>query len=332
MGKKHHIVQSKYLAQWQNTDSDNQLNIYSIPENKILKRGPAWPGFRRTDYNILDEDDDLYYLPEDVTEKIDTEAINVVRIIDPTSKIILSDYDRSVLSHYIALQYVRTPRYREELNAMVEKVVKQALKENVLAKNYRFKKEDLIKFVSNNYQEKEILNILKEMSEEEINKQFFDLPNRDDLKIILTNSGHSKQILKIERLAKEIFKFDWLFLVAQKETAFVTSDNPCFVFSTSKINQGLSSINGITIFPLSPKVCVAVKSNSNIYRERFLNIDKLQVRDINKLILYNSHQCIVAKDEKQLKHLIKDYDFTNHKGTREVVVYNFNKFTLFNLE
>lgn len=48
---KHHIVQAKYLAQWQSSDTRNQLNIYFIPENKYIERGTGWKGFWRKDFN-----------------------------------------------------------------------------------------------------------------------------------------------------------------------------------------------------------------------------------------------------------------------------------------
>jgi len=72
---KHHIVQGKYLAQWRKSGTENQLNIYVIEENQIIERGPGWKGFWREDYNVLEDEGEKSYLPEDVTAIIDSKGI-----------------------------------------------------------------------------------------------------------------------------------------------------------------------------------------------------------------------------------------------------------------
>jgi len=76
---KHHIVQDKYLTQWRKSRAENQLNIYLIPQNKHIERGPGWKIFWRENFNIFDENKQNFYLPEEVAACIDSLGIKVIR-------------------------------------------------------------------------------------------------------------------------------------------------------------------------------------------------------------------------------------------------------------
>lgn len=105
---RRHIVQGKYLTQWRKADTKNQLNIYFIPENRYIERGPGWKGFWRDDFNIFDNDKDKFYLPEKVTAIIDSRGIEAIRNIDCVKQNQLNGEERSYIAFYVALQYIRT--------------------------------------------------------------------------------------------------------------------------------------------------------------------------------------------------------------------------------
>ena len=170
------------------------------------------------------------------------------------------------------------------------------------------------------------------MTDEEINQQSYKFLHSDDFEIRLTNTGHSKQILKIDRLAKNIFELKWNFAIAPKGTSFITTDNPCFTISSSKIRQGLLSPNVLIFFPLRPDLCIIIKPVLKSKKENYINIDKKKVREINKLILENSYQCAIAKDKIHLECLTKNYDYKNHRKSRDVAVYKKGDYVMFNLE
>ena len=128
---KHHIVQAKYLAQWQSSDIKNQLNIYFIPENKFIERGTGWRGFWRKDFNVFDGEKDKFYLPENVTALIDSKGIESIRKIDYSNQKQLSGEERSCVAFYVALQYIRTPRYREETNKFMEATIKYFMRQDI---------------------------------------------------------------------------------------------------------------------------------------------------------------------------------------------------------
>src|SRR3990167_4711916 len=121
---KHHITQNKYLTQWRKSETENQLNIYVIPENEYIERGPSWKGFWRENFNVLDDEDpEKFYLPEDVAADIDSQGIEVIRNIDCKTQNQLDGKKRSVLAFYVTLQYIRTPRFREEKDKYLEKII-----------------------------------------------------------------------------------------------------------------------------------------------------------------------------------------------------------------
>lgn len=330
---KHHIVQDKYLIQWRKTDTKNQLNIYFIPENKYIERGPGWKGFWREDFNVFDNDEDKFYLPENVTAIIDKRGIETIRRIDCIKQNQLSGEERSCVAFYVALQYIRTPRYREETDKFMEATIKYFMRQDISSPNkINISKDEILEHCLMNKREQEVFEKIKDMSDEEIKKQTFDFLHSNDFNIRLTNTGHSKNILKIEKLAKGLFEVQWLFLIAPKDSAFVTSDNPCFTLSLTKIRTGLLSPNVIVFFPLRPDLCIAIKPSVKSQREHFLKLDKKKVKELNQLVLKNSYQCLIAKDKRQLENLTHNFDYRNHRKSREVVVREFGNYVMFNVE
>lgn len=302
--QKHHIVPKGYLKQWINeNNNDNKLNIYTIKDNNYIKKGVNWKGFWRKNYNIMD-DDLKKFLPEEFTADIDSKGLNVIKKLNIKSQNQLSDYNRSVLSFYIALQYIRTSKNREEVDKMIEEFIKLSLKEDIVNNNI-----DKIFF-----------------------RELYQALNDGYFGIKINNIGHSKQILKIDKLAEEIFKLEWIFLITPKNTSFITSDNPCFTISSSKISQRILSKDTITLFPIRPDVCIFINPKKKSYIEKYIKFNKKEIKEINENILKNSYNCIITKNEKHLKSLVKNYDYKNHKQSKKVATYETNNYTIFNFE
>ena len=330
---KHHIVQDKYLAQWKKDNTINHLNIYIIPQNKCVDGNTKSKLFWRDDFNILNDDQEKSYLPEDVTSVIDTKGIEAIKKIDYFSQTQLSGEDRSAIAFYVALQYIRTPRHREESNKMMQATIRHYMRKDVSSPDkFRLSKKEILKHQPINQHEKEALEKISLMSDEEIKKQAFEFIQGDDFMVKLTNTGHSKSILKVDRLAKELFEFQWVLFVAQKGALFVTSDNPCFTISPTKIMNGLLSPRSTVIFPLRPDLCISIKPSMKSMTEHFFELNDNQVQGINELILANSYQCIVAREKTQLENLTNSFDYKKHRKSRDVVVSESGDYTMFNIE
>jgi hypothetical protein len=330
---KHHIVQDKYLTQWRKTDTENQLNIYVISENNYIERGPGWKGFWRDDFNVLEDDGEKSYLPEEVTSVIDAKGIEAIRGIDTSHQELSSAIEaRSCIAFYVALQYTRTPRHREETNKLIEATTRHFMRKDLPTPDkVSISKEKILEHQPQNKMEKDALEKISKMTQEEINSQIFEAIHGDTFRIGLTKTGHSKGILKVDRHAKKIFEMQWLFLVAPKGTSFITSDSPCFTVSDSKMN-GLLSPFSTVYFPLRPDVCLYIKPSMKSKAEHYMKLNKKQVRDINLLILSNSTDCVIAKDKIHLEKLTSDFDHINHRKSRDISISESGPYTMFSAE
>jgi len=279
---KNHIVQDKYLFQWYRKN-ENFFSLYLIKENSIKDRvNTNWRGFWRKGFNILDGEifsDDDYNFPEEFTNKVDSPGISVIRLLDAKNKKHLDGKDLSILSLYVALQYFRTPRFRDELNSIKELVIKEF------------------------YEEKEK-----------------KLPDTDDFPV----KKQMEFILRIEEFAKKIFNFRWIFLLAPKDTSFITSDSPCFAIDNdeSNVDKGFLSYEANIIFPLRPDICLMINNDKN-QGQFFLELNKQNVRDINRLIIENAYSAVVASDKNHLIHLTRNLDYKNHKPYRKAIAHKF---------
>jgi len=330
---RHHIVQDKYLTQWRKADTENQLNIYVIPENNIIERGPGWKGFWREDFNVLNSDDGKSYLPEDIASLVDTKGIEAIKRIDRLIRAQLDGTDRSFIAFYVALQYVRTPRRREETNKLMRATIQHFMRKDISSVDHvHMTKAEILKHTPINKHEEKALEEISKMSDEEVRQKIFESIHGGDYVAGLNNTGHSKQILKVDREAKELFESQWLFLVAPKGTSFVTSDNPCFTISTSKIMNGLLSPKSIVFFPLKPDICIYIRPGIKSQKEEYLDLNEKEVDEINQLVLFNSYECVVAKDREQLENLTKEYNYKNHKKSRDVTISELGDYTMFNME
>lgn len=336
--QKHHTVQEAYLKQWIKSPTENYFCIYVIPENTYIEKGgPGWSGFFKNDFNILKGEGSFYYLPEKFATRIDTLGINVIRKIDTIHKEQLSGEDRSALSAYIVLQYIRTPRYREELDKLLEKQFQYSIKKDPSSPNkISTAKEEILKHKPINKQEELALEWVRKVSNKEIESLVSQSMCGENLHLRLTKTGHSKYILKlVNQLAKELFEFRWSFLIAGKETSFITSDNPCFNISKRKIGNGLLSPSSITIFPIRPDLCICMEHIKPIMyskTEGYVRLDKQKVKSINRMIIANSYQAVVARDAKHLKSITKNFDYKNHRKTRDIVIREKGDYTMFNIE
>lgn len=331
--ERHHVVQRKYLSQWRTSEDTSQLYVYLIPQNEIIERGPDWKGFWRKDYNILSNEDTKSYLPEEITEVVDTKGLNAIRSIDPGKETQLSGEDRSALAFYIALQYIRTPRHREETNKGMHALITHFMRKDLKSPDdVKLTKELVLSEPPKNDYERKAHEAIKDMTDAEIRKAVYDSIHGEDLKTKLTNTGHSKSILKVDKQAKGLFDAQWLFLVAPSDTPFITSDNPCFAIAPGKILQGLLSPMATVIFPLRPDICVYIKPKTQSHAEHYLQLTADQVKGINTLILEHSYQSAVANDKGILTDLIRDFDHTKHKSSRDVVITEKGPYTFFNLQ
>jgi hypothetical protein len=326
---RHHIVQEKYIRQWCSNQKDCQAWIHTHSDEKTFQKGPGWRGFWREDFNIYDQEgeEDVYYLPEDVTARIDNLGLTAIKNIEFDKQ--FEGYQRCHVAFYAALQYVRTPKFREDSNAMVDAQTKHWWRlDTPTPDDVRMTREDILKEEPVGKKEQEMHEKVKDMTDEEFKQTLYESIHGDDVKIQLTNAGHSKQILKVDKYARSIFDFKWTILLAPTGTNFITSDSPCFSFAYNNRmpGAGLCSHNAITVFPLSPSICLWIDPSVENKNEHFVKLSRSRVRDVNQQILKHSNDCVVAIDKSHLERLTKNY---KHTKSREVTAKSIGPYTLF---
>ncbi len=328
--QRHHIVQKAYLAQWV---KNTQLQIYIISENTFIEKGTKWRGFYRENFNVLDDSKNEYYLPEKVTNVIDTAGIGAIRKINSQIKSQFSDEVRNSLAFYVALQYIRTPRFRIESDILMEKMIKHLMRADVVSPDkVHVTKKDILADLPRNILETESMGIIQDMTEEEFKVEVFNAIHSDDVSIKLSATGHSKGILKVSDLAEKLHAFQFLILHAPENSTFITSDNPCFVISEHKFISGPCGPSSITFFPLSPKICLCINAKIQSYQEIHADITEEDVVRINAMILTNSYECVVSETKIQLDDLVSGYDFAHHKKSREATIHENGDYVFINLE
>jgi hypothetical protein len=313
----HHVVPKSYLNQWRGFD--NQLQLFTHDDGRFFKRGSDWTGFKRKNYNIY-QDENNFYLPEQITEKVDAQAIEVIRSISFNQP--LTGYERSVIATAVALQYMRTPRFRAESDLMLE----AQFKEPFLEHQRKRTDEDLIKLKQEIVSEKPetsrdslaIEEIIK-MTDQEFIDSYRDFIMGDNSRLGLNTFGHSKFIFKVPEKAEGIFRFLWLVYKAPKDSSFITSDNPCFAVpkEESDFGVGLFSPNGLIIFPLRPDLCLIICPGTKACDEVYKKLSKSLTKEINQLIVKHSYDVVVGGNTTHLESLLKNY---SHKKTKEVSV------------
>ena len=145
--------------------------------------GESWSLF-----NVLQDEEGTSYLPEVVTAVIDSKGIEAIRKIK--AEVQLSGEDRSAIAFYTALQYIRTPRHREESDKFMDATVKHFMrKDTPTHDDVRMSKEELLKHEPANQREEEALRKISGMSEEEINTAIFDAIHGEDISVRLTKTS-----------------------------------------------------------------------------------------------------------------------------------------------
>jgi hypothetical protein len=178
-------------------------------------------------------------------------------------------------------------------------------------------------------EEKQFFKEVEEMTEEEFQSHIPSNEEVSKLKMVLSTEGHSKIMLRAPEHGETVYDFHWTFFIAREGTSFATSDNPCFTVSRDprKHFSGLASDWSVTIFPLSPKVLLYIDNSRKTHNERFIPAPKSIAKYLNRLIVANSYDCVVAKDVNHLRSLVKNYKHRKHREgkTDEFGPYTFTR-------
>jgi hypothetical protein len=191
------------------------------------------------------------------------------------------------LSNFIGQQISRVPVFRNFINARMDEVPNEIIREKVLSKKFETKYgKNAIKMremaLSGNYP---------------VRFKFKEPFDRQD-GVILSS------IMLGRKFSSLLFGMNWIFLVSRDSGLFFTSDNPArlsFLTSGSAtIDFNKPNTNIEISFPISPScTLLAHYHNESHYRHRFTFVDPLTVDEFNSGVFRTANRYIYCSKQEQ---------------------------------
>ncbi|WP_404970961.1 DUF4238 domain-containing protein [Vibrio campbellii] len=283
IAKNQHYVPQFILKNFSNGNKD-QVYVFDKAGDKTFRSNVRNVASENGFYNfqVDDEEHSLEPLLCDIEAK---SALIINRIIESESLSHLTKEDKSILSHFMAIQFVRTKDYREHYKDGAIKLL-EALK-------------------------------VRGFTDDVLEYHEFNIPSDDDIK-----EFGLQAILDAPRIAPFFYKKDWTIQKAPNEAKLYISDHPIsmnnFYPATGiRSNLGLA-VEGIQLnFPISPKLSIGMhcptllekfkreilnaKANLLLSPTANLNIEPIKVMD--KLISSFETGSPIALTKDNVTHL-----------------------------
>lgn len=298
--KRHHFVSRFYLKGFVDPRNVPYIWIYEKGCNEVRKASSK-------DIAVIE---DFYSFRKiDGTKNIDSFE-NFFQILEenaaPSIKKILKEEkitneERSHLSTFIALQFLRVPSFRNDIKEMIESEIVSHQKGLASEKN-RF--TDYLDSFGPAKEE-----ILAGTDEEELRSYIIDGKYK-------VRVDKDRSLLYIYELlfsiGSTIHQFYWNFLISPNSYKFVTCDNPFFYFDPKKsLSQqkgvGLMSPNTELSFPLSKDI--AILATSKYSTDEYKNVSDKMVKEINRRTVISAQRFVFSSHKYNgLNKLIKEFE------------------------
>lgn len=232
-------------------------------------------------YYQIDEQGEVNHIAlEDAISDIERIGNNIIDDIINMSampNVYLSIEKKSNLAFYIALMQTRGPAFRNGINELYGDVAVRALKATVNSKFLVDTQSPLKQLI----EEKGLLEVIR--------------PS------ILTTVSLAHMLEGARQIAQSFLLKQWTVLTACHGSEFITSDNPVTFFSkTAKYGVGPGHRAAITVFPLSPKLCLYIESAVNPDLElNIRNCSELEQSEFNKLIYNGAMKNVLSTSKNE---------------------------------
>ncbi|MCD5390201.1 MAG: DUF4238 domain-containing protein [Candidatus Pacebacteria bacterium] len=317
--KKHHYLPQFYVKGFTNNQahvfvlnkSTGKINkqgkngtfhkykFYTVDFNKHKQRSPESAERMRKQFGLEKVDTSGYIEYPDMIEDLlgDSETASAPIIRKLIERKNITERERFELSTFIALMYTRNPLFHKFVSEIEEQRVNQGIKK-------MFENEENIKDMYN--------KILEEDYENEIDVQkILDCVNEDRYKVKVPKElTVQMMLLGVTTIDKILYNKTWLILEAPLLTSFITSDQPVFMNHPIALEQGPFSVGVETqgvevIFPISKELILIMRKTPIKDDILYKKINRLEVRNLNKLIFSHSQRYIIARDSDLIKNLMK---------------------------
>ncbi len=313
--KNQHTVQKAYLSQW---EIDDDFFVYDLNKKKLYDKNSPKTIFREEYiYNWNDFEGRDRYLIDDIFTDIENQGFPVIQKILNNP---INGDEKQLLSLYVALQTIRTPKMRDYMHELT-----LAISKNGLIEQLKDSKKKIALLNEMPKESHEFINNIASDPEKNVNDLFNNkfIFNIKNIREIWLQSS----LTVLKDLAQSNFHAHWFLFQAGKRRSFITSDNP--VTTISQINASCKAtkenVNFTQVtFPLSPKFLLLIHkdhrktSSHKVYKTKRMECSD-SVREFNWRTATYADRYIVSHSDKLLLKIseITYPDWVNIRHNKE---------------
>jgi hypothetical protein len=249
---------------------------------------------------------------EDLFSMIEGNAATAIRNVYANRKV--TDREIGDIATFVAFQYTRTPAYKASTENHVQ-VIGEAVSRKMLEAT---PKEWMKKFLAEkgkNLTDAEIEDIKDFGTNKKRSRIEFDVPTEYWIKTVLDTSMI---------FANLFATMDWNFIIADKQYAFITTDNPFLLLPPKYVSPyrgvGLATSGSIKIIPLLSNMVLEIGDESEKPTITFSTVNKNYYRPLNRSLMAQSERFTFAPEKGKLEKMVKDIKPYNIKSKKDILL------------
>lgn len=291
--KRHHYLPQFYLKEF--ADPSDKVWLYDRETGKLWHTHVKDVCVETHYYSITKPDGSKDPSLEKIFSGMESKAKNVIDKLNKNEPI--TEEEKAELAMFIAFQFVRVPGFEHEINDNAEKIMKKMAE-------VAFCSEERAKIMLSKHKEtnaKEHVEVTP--------KELVEFVKKDGYNIVFNREFSLAMSVKLSREFYDLFmQMNWVFLMAPKDKAFVTSDNPFMLLPPKNYKPGIYGVGLITegakkIIPLSSRVCLYMGDHGNNVLGYKVQLQDLKSINLNGAV--NSTRYVIARDKALLEKIIK---------------------------
>ncbi|MCH8094102.1 MAG: DUF4238 domain-containing protein [Chloroflexi bacterium] len=300
--KRHHTLAQFYLNGF---CLDGKLWLYDRELDEYRQQTPRNTTVQSHYYSFRDESGERITGIESALAQIEGQASQIIEKLGARTPIDIED--RQIFSLFVALMRVRTTDFQKEVGELTDMMYKEVNK---------------IAFATKETTEAILAEIEAETGESiQIAPEEIMQVVKDGQYEVLTERLHSLGLMfpLAEDIAKELFQMDWIVAFAPPDSSFITTDNPFTIVPPIEHDRqrgaGILTPGTQKQVPLSQSACLVILDKGG--RGSFLDLDKSQVRQINRNAATNCDRFVIARDESLLRSIVRVTGVNRSKRKRK---------------
>ncbi len=253
--KKHHYIPQFYLREFSDPygpkGQEPYVWVYEKRMDKLAeKRSPKNIATETHFYSVSGVTSTRIQAVEDALSRFESRVAPLLREV-LSSRQVPQGKERLLFAYFLAVMLTRTLKVRQEINAAMEDLVR---KMNVVITKSEDRLRAVIRRMERDIGER-IHMPITELRKFMLNGKFEIVPSKEWSLMAITEVAPS--------LVPMLAEMRWKLFVSPNQSVYITSDSPVVIAEsgTSRLfsPSGLLTNNVMVTFPLSPRVCLALR-------------------------------------------------------------------------